>query len=190
MGTQEEQGRRKAKKNEIKKLILETIKVAGLVSVLVVAPNVVGAMAKTGLIRSPRQKDLIERSYQRLVRQGLLRFEGKSLRLTPKGEQALQLLEFQNYRQQKPRRWDGKWRVIIFDIPEPRRGLRQKVRTTLRTMGFERIQDSVWAYPYDCEDVITLLKADFKIGKDILYMIVESIENDGWLRKEFKLPAA
>lgn len=188
MGTQEEQGRRKAKKNEIKKLILETVKVAGLVSVVVVAPNVVGAMAKVGLIRSPRQKDLVERSYQRLVRQGLLKFEGKNLRLTPKGEQALQLLEFRDYKQQKPLRWDGKWRILMFDIPEHRKGLRQKVRSTFVDLGFVRLQDSVWVYPYDCEDLVTLLKADFKVGKDILYIIADSIENDRTLRRQFNLP--
>jgi hypothetical protein len=36
----------------------------------------------------------------------------------------------------------------------------------------------VWLYPYDCEDVIVLLKADLKIGKDVLYMIVDELEFD------------
>ena len=51
--------------------------------------------------------------------------------------------------------------------------------------GFVRLQDSVWIYPYDCEDFMVLLKADFKIGKDVLYMIVDELEGDGRLRKEF-----
>jgi hypothetical protein len=55
-------------------------------------------------------------------------------------------------------------------------------------IGFVRMQDSVWLYPYDCEDLIVLLKADFKIGKDVLYMIVDSIEADTTWRKHFKLP--
>jgi hypothetical protein len=48
----------------------------------------------------------------------------------------------------------------------------------------------VWVYPYDCEDLITLLKADFKIGKDLLYVITESIENDKWLRQSFGFPVS
>ena len=54
-------------------------------------------------------------------------------------------------------------------------------------IGFVRLQDSVWVYPYDCEDLIVLLKADFKIGKDVLYMIVDELQGDWERRKEFGL---
>jgi len=87
----------------------------------------------------------------------------------------------------KRRRWDGRWRVLIFDIPEERKLLREKVRHTLVSIGFERLQDSVWIYPYDCEDLIALIKVDFQIGREVLYLIVDSLENDGHLRKLFGL---
>ena len=77
--------------------------------------------------------------------------------------------------------------MLIFDIREERKILREKVRNTLRCIGFEKLQKSVWVYPYDCEDLITLLKADFKVGKDILYIIADKIENDRWLKKKFGL---
>ncbi|OGG64507.1 hypothetical protein A3C94_03355 [Candidatus Kaiserbacteria bacterium RIFCSPHIGHO2_02_FULL_55_17] len=54
--------------------------------------------------------------------------------------------------------------------------------------GFERLQDSVWAYPYDCEDLIALVKAEFRIGADALYLIVEQMEHDKHLREHFHLP--
>lgn len=57
----------------------------------------------------------------------------------------------------------------------------------MRTLGFARLQDSVWVYPYDCEDVMALLKADLKLGAAMLYMVVEHIENDTHLRKQFSL---
>ena len=186
----EEESTRRARKNELKKIILEAVKLAGIVSVAVVAPNVVGAMVKLGLIRSPRQRDVIERSCVRLARSGLLkRNEAGLLRLTPKGVTALHVLEAHHATLRKPRRWDHKWRVLIFDIPEYRKGLRDKVRRMLQAIGFVLLQESVWAYPYDCEDLITLLKADLHIGKAMLYMIVDSIEGDWSLRKRFALPA-
>lgn len=187
MGILEDRSRRRAKKNELKRIILETVKVAGLIGIFVVAPNVVGAMAKVGLILSRRQREVIERSRDRMVRQGLLRREGRYLRLTARGDQVLRTLLLRDYRSSKPPRWDGKWRIIIFDIPEYRVGLRKKVRSTLVGIGFARLQDSVWVYPYDCEDLVTLLKADFKVGKDILYLIVDTIENDRELRRYFDL---
>ena len=59
----------------------------------------------------------------------------------------------------------------------------------MQEYGFIRLQDSVWVYPYDCEDLIALAKANFRIGFDVLYMIVERIERDTHLREHFALPA-
>lgn len=75
----------------------------------------------------------------------------------------------------------------MFDIPERRRRVRTRVRQTLTTMGFYRLQDSVWVYPYDCEELIILLKADFKIGKDLLYVIADKVEHDAPLKTHFGL---
>ena len=54
-------------------------------------------------------------------------------------------------------------------------------------IGFMRLQDSVWIYPYDCEDLLTLLKADFKVGRDMLYMVVDQLEYDVSLKVRFGL---
>ena len=122
------------------------------------------------------------------IEYGLLEYTNKGLlKLTPKGEAKLRQLELHEYKIKKPKQWDKKGRVLIFDIREERRPLRDKIRRTLITIGFVRLQDSVWVYPHDCEDLITLLKADFKIGKDVLYMIVDTIENDVWLKKHFSI---
>lgn len=87
----------------------------------------------------------------------------------------------------KKRRWNGRWRVVIFDVPERRRQTRDRLRDIMKEVGFVRLQDSVWVFPYDCEDFITLLKAELKIGVAILYMVVEQIENDKYLREHFGL---
>lgn len=186
MGKLEEESRKRTRKNQLQKMILETVKFAGIISVAAVAPNVIGAMGKLGMLPSARQKDVVMRSSDKLVRSGLLQWQDSKLRLTMKGERALRMLTLREF-SKTPRRWDRKWRVLIFDIPERRKALRLKIRTMLRTIGFVRLQDSVWVYPHDCEDLITLLKADFHIGDDMLYMIVDSIERDTHLRRLFKL---
>ncbi|MEK7093153.1 MAG: hypothetical protein AAB927_01580 [Patescibacteria group bacterium] len=187
MGTLETQSRKRSRKNELRKIILTTIATMGVIGVGLVAPNVVGAMVKLGIIPSSRQKDVVNRSCERLIHSGLLARQGKFLRLTRRGELVLRSLEARSYRIPHPQKWDSKWRVLIFDIPERRKGLREKVRRTLNAIGFVRLQDSVWVYPYDCEDLITFLKADFRVGKDILYMVVDMLENDVRLRKLFGL---
>ncbi len=188
MGRHEEESKKRAQRTNLRKIILSTVQIAGLLSVSVVAPNVIGAMGKLGLFPNTRQREFIRASRERLVQRGLLVYQGGFLRLTLAGERALRRMQLEDYGSRKPTRWDRKWRVLIFDIPERRKGLRETVRRTLVTIGFERLQDSVWVYPYDCEDLVTLLKADFRVGKDLLYLIVDSIENDRHLRRQFNLP--
>lgn len=168
-------------------MVLQTVEAAGVISVALMAPNVVGAMAKLGLLPSLRQKEVVRRASDRLVKTGLLAWQGGKLRLTQKGEKELRRLTLADFGAFKPRRWDEKWRVLTFDIPERRKGLRLRVRSMLQKIGFVRLQDSVWAYPYDCEDLITLLKADLHIGDALLYMIVDSIERDERLRRHFDI---
>ncbi|MDO8561647.1 MAG: CRISPR-associated endonuclease Cas2 [bacterium] len=185
MGKLEDESRKRTKRNQLRKIILGTVKVAGILSVALVAPNVLGAMAKMGLTASPRQKDVVGNATKRLVSGGLLEWRDSKLRLTQKGERELRTLTLSEYSQTRSRKWDKKWRVLIFDIPERRKGLRKKIRSTLQAIGFMRLQDSVWVYPYDCEDLIMLLKADFHVGDDMLYMIVDAIERDAKLKSHF-----
>lgn len=189
-GGLESASRKRKRREDLQRIVLSTVATAGLVSVTLVAPNIIGAMVKMGLLPSPQKKQAIERARDRLVRNGLLTYEDRKLRLTRKGEAELRRIERNNFAIKKPRRWDGKWRVLIFDIPEYRRGLREKVRRTLRTIGFVHLQHSVWIYPYDCEDLMALLKADFKIGRDMRYLIADTIEYDHAYRAKFGLTRA
>src|SRR3989338_3817241 len=50
----------------------------------------------------------------------------------------------------KPSRWDGLWRLIIFDIPEEKRHGRKALAEKLLELGFKPVQKSVFIYPYEC----------------------------------------
>jgi len=188
MGILEKESKKKTQRANLKKIILGTVAVAGILSVAAVAPNVLGAMAKIGILPHGRQKESIHRARERLIRQGLLVYQNGLLHLTSKGEAVLRRMEMYDFAINKPNSWDKKWRVLIFDIPEQKKVLRNKIRLTLSTIGFVRLQQSVWLYPYDCEDFIVLLKTEFHIGKDLLYLIVDTLEYDAPFRKQFNLP--
>jgi len=168
--------------------VLETVAATGVLSVALVAPNAIGAMRKLGLPLSIRQEATVTRARRRLVEKKLLEYKNGKLHLTEKGTGALARLNFEQYGQSKQKqRWDKRWRLLIFDIPEKKRTIRDKIRHTLISIGFMRLQDSVWIYPYDCEDLITLLKAELRVGKDLLYAIVDELEYDRPVREYFGL---
>lgn len=189
----EEKSAKKTQRENTQRAILMAVAAAGLLSLAVVAPNALQILPRLGIIemKHPRRRELINRSRDRLISAGLLARDEKGyVHLTKKGQTKLKMLELWDYTLERSTRWDEKWRMLIFDIPEYRKTLRDKVRRTLSSIGFRRLQDSVWMYPYDCEELVTLLKADFRIGKDLIYLITDSIENDSGLRKKFNLPVA
>ncbi len=188
MGILEESLKKRQKRQDIQNIILATVSIAGMVAVAAVAPNAIQLLKYLGLDPKKRQKEIMMRSRDRLIEKGFLEYKDKHVSITSKGKQRLQDLEFKNAKIDKPRRWDGKWRILIFDIPEKMRAVRNKIRLSLLNIGFLMLQNSVWIYPYDCEDYVSLLKADSKISKRLLYLIVDTLEYDKNYRTAFNLP--
>ena len=177
---------RETTRGDITRTILTSIKIAGFISAALVAPNVLTAFDKLGI--SFDNKSSINRARDRLIKQGCLERNNEGfLCLSERGQKKLEKLIIENYELRIPRIWDNKWRVIIFDIPEYRKRLRDRLRKTLINIGFCKIQNSVWVFPYDCEDLLILLKADFEIGRDVLYLVVDKLEGDEDFKNTFGL---
>lgn len=189
----EQSARRERRLGAFQKTLLAAALVGGVVIVAATIPN-----AARLLKYFPGYKKGAKFNYQaktalgRLAAKGLVVFvekDGKRYaRITEKGERMLQM-ETEKTAIAKKRRWDRRWRVVIFDIPERRKSVRVSLRRFMGEYGFVRLQDSVWVYPYDCEDLIALVKANFRIGADVLYLIVERLEYDKHLREHFALPS-
>jgi len=187
MGEIETRNIKRAKKEKLQKLIIDSVAMAGILSIGLVAPNVIKSMNKLGLIPKLRQKEYISSSASKLAKRGLLKFQDGVYKLTKDGEKLLRRWELAEYKLRKQKKWDGKWRMVIFDIPEKKKRVRRQISSLFNQAGLYRLQDSVWVFPYDCEDIIGLLKTDFGVGKDMLYVITDEIENDRHLRNEFGL---
>ena len=167
----------------------------GVMSVAAFLPNVLKLLPyfDKDFNKKSNPRYVANRAFWKLVREGYIVLrgtrEGKMAQLTARGRNVLTVLD-QPTVLKKPKRWDGKWRVLTFDIHEKRRSTRDHLRAALVCIGFARLQRSVWVYPYDCEDFIMLLKADYRISSEVIYMIVDRIENDQRLRDHFSLSTA
>ena len=192
MGVLETEAKKVRRRSQMQKAILTTLLVGGMI--------VIGAAPRLDLLKilgnrkrpQSRLKYQINETLSRLTRKGLVTFVEKNgrkfARLTPAGTQRLKLEQQKaTLLLQKNKRWDKRWRVIIFDVPERRRNMRGRLRAIMQECGFVRLQDSVWVYPHDCEELTVLLKAELKAGFSVLYMVVEKIENDLWLKNHFSL---
>ena len=185
-GGMEESLRSEIRMTKTREAILSSLALAGVVAIGILAPNTLQTLGK---VVNRGNKSNIKSAAKSLAAKGLVRFDAKdnTVEITNKGRSYLERVERVYSPITKPARWDRKWRIVIFDIPESRSKQRRHLGFILKKIGFYRLQDSVWVHPYDCEELITLIKTDFRMRKEVLYIIADKIENDAPLRLSFKL---
>ncbi len=142
------------------------------------------------VLKTARQKAGFSRTIQQLKSKGLIEYKNSygelTAKITDKGKNIIEILDNKSS-EKNTKTWDGRWRLVIFDIPEKKRLSRNLLRDKLKIYGFIQIQGSVWAYPFPCENIVALIKTYFELGNEVLYLVVESLEGDSRLRKRFKL---
>ena len=184
---------RKRDRIEMQKMILFGIAGVGLLAAALVAPNIIGAIQKIHKMTKDQERGYrfhTKTALGRLEKKGLVRLvrQGNRMyyRLTDEGER--QLLKYRlKEKMLEKKRWDGMWRLVIFDIKETKRALRDQWRKEIAGFGFVKLQDSVWVSPYESEELVALLKTEFHIGREVLYIVADTIENDGALKERFGL---
>ncbi len=77
-----------------------------------------------------------------------------TLQLSVKGIHRLQRAEVSELTIPTPSAWDGRWRMVIFDLPREHAHQRYVLTTHLRQLGFVMLRDSTWLHPYPCFDVV------------------------------------
>lgn len=168
---------------------LGVVATAGIVMAAAVAPGVL--LALKPFVRASRsfERHDINRAIRRLVRRGFVeevRRRGYIIgyRMTDRGREELMRREFACTELERPRKWDGKWRLIVFDVPERRRHLRDMLRTHFQRLGLHPIQKSVWLTPFPCDDLVQLIKVDLDLGRSVQYFTVGAFtdreEEKGW----------
>ncbi len=107
--------------------------------------------------------------------------------LTKQGRRKILSYDIDNIKLKTGERWNGKWRLVIFDIPHYARAARDALRQKLNSLGFYHVQKSVFITPYNCEDEIDFICSVFDVRKHVLIFEISHFEGENKLRKYFKL---
>ena len=104
--------------------------------------------------------------------------EKKALLLTEKGKEKILSLKWkllkEKFKEEKlQKRKDGKWIMVVFDIPEKERQKRDIFRDALLGMGFTFFQKSIWFSPFDVLDKVEKIVRDLKIWKHVRIFLIE-----------------
>lgn len=124
-----------------------------------------------------------------LKRQGyietFIKGKEKYVELTTKGKTHINKLLMDDLTIKRHGKWDCKWRIVIFDIPEDKKHNRDILRKKLKELGFIQIQKSVYVYPFECTTEISFLSKSLLVEKSVVIMISEIIQGEDKIISSF-----
>jgi len=135
-------------------------------------------------------KSSIKRSIKNLYRTGMLK-EVKnqdgtiSIILSEKGKKLAGIYNLDNLKISKSKKWDGNWRVVIFDVPERIKKVREALRMHLRKLGFYELQKSVFVCPFPCAEEINQIINFYNISEYVRILMAHSVDNENELKNKF-----
>ena len=106
------------------------------------------------------------------------------LRLTSIGRKKI-IREFPMLSFQK-KKWDGKWRLVFFDVAEVQRGRRDQLRRYLKQLGMEEMQESVFVSPYKVFNQVKYLREVLDIPHGVKLAELSWVENQEDLKEIFE----
>lgn len=134
----------------------------------------------------------VRRSLNRLAHKDLVvrvkTDSGTKWQLTPEGKRLYDQNNLDQIKIAKPANWDGKWRMVIFDIPEQiGRHSRDLFRRKLKSLGFQMVQESTFVCPWPCTQEIVELSQLLGLGSCVQIMEVNFLTGDEDLKNKFGL---
>ena len=144
----------RVRKNSLAIQILKGVAVTGMVLVAASNPyfgiNLIKALKKE---YNKAQWRKFQKSIRYLKSRGYVHFisetpEGMKIEITRAGERIIKHVDVATLELSRPRTWDKKWRVVVFDVPNYKSKNRAAFREKIKELGFVLVQKSVWVYPH------------------------------------------
>jgi len=138
-------------------------------------------------LKKYEKEKYLRQSLKRMIARGLIEYKAGIYKPSKKG-----LIFFQrnqpeivSRRDMNIKQWDGKWRLISFDVPLDCNRERTLLRSLLKQFDFYRLHKSVWVCPNQMSQNFWKLVVDYELDKYCKAMLVEIIEGDEELKNYF-----
>lgn len=179
-------------RNFYTKDILKTLLLVGAFTVAATSPYFCLAVIKAYFKHKKYNRQSFTSTFCRLRREGLISIEKRNkqiyISLTEEGKKKAEKYQINDLKLERPKKWDKKWRVVVFDISHSERIKREALRGKLKELGFYQLQKSVWLTPFECHQEIKLLRDFFGLSEDDLRIIIaEKIGDDKEIKRYFNL---
>ncbi|MEK7510307.1 MAG: hypothetical protein AAB567_01965 [Patescibacteria group bacterium] len=179
-------------RSAITKDILFMLLLAGMITIAATSPYFGVAVWRSLHNRKRYAKRKFADTFTRLLRRGMIEMTRNGhdihLTLTEKGKEAAGYMQIDELKIKRPKRWDGYWRLILFDIANLKTMHRNAFRAKLKSLGFTPLQKSIWLCPFDCKPEIEILKDFFGLTeKEVRLVVAKNIGNETSFRQHYRL---
>ena len=172
--------------------ILRIVIGGGFIAVGLSAPQLLQALDKPthkllGKLDAREKKRKLQNTIRYMRQSGLLVGDYEhGITVSQKARHRLAKRDFDSIAIHTPIAWDGKWRLVFFDIPETARENRRLLTSKLRHLGYQPLQLSIWIHPFASKDVIAHICNEFEIAKYVTYVETTHIDHQDKLKARFK----
>lgn len=175
--------------------ILKFVAGGGFLTTALIAPNATKLLDKP---MAKLMKDLDKRSRAREIKrvtyymkqQGLIAFMPRDYEhgivITAAGRRRLKNRDYETLKIPRQAKWDKKWRLVFFDIPETEKTKRDAFSHKLRLLGLQQLQKSIWIHPFYCRDEISKVTETLGISNYITYVEISQMDREAKLKQRFK----
>lgn len=180
------------KKEIVKEILIGIGLVGGILFVGALAPNIFKMLGKSNLGRRRFTKEQVENATYYLKRRKMIISKENPdgtimVELSEKGKKKVVFYDLDKMKIKPMKKWDGKWRFVMFDIPHRLRNASNALRDKLKELGFYQFQKSIWIHPYPIENEIDFISQIFEIRRFVKMGEMVNLEGDEKIKSEFKL---
>jgi len=174
-------------KGELAKEILKALAFGGILAASLALPNLPQVLKFLGAVGA-KDKYRVKRTICNLKEKRLVNFyENGVIEITEKGKKKILQYDIEEMNIKIPAKWDGYWRIVIFDIPEKFKKARSALSKKIKDLGFFPLQKSVFICPFECRDEIDFVSEFFGVGKFTQYIVAKKIDSENFLKQYFGL---
>lgn len=174
-------------KGELAKEILKAMAIGGVLAASLALPNLPQVLKFLGVVGA-KDKYRVKRTIYNLKEKRLIDFrENGLIEITEKGKKRILQYDIEDMNIKLPPKWDGHWRIVIFDIPEKFKKARNALNRKIKDLGFFPLQKSVFVFPFECRNEIDFVSEFFNVGKFVHYIVAKELDSEKFLKQYFGL---
>lgn len=138
------------------------------------------------LDKRDREREMRQVVY-RMKERGLLVGDYEhGLQLTAKARRRLAKVEIDALVLKPKKIWDGRWRIVVYDIPSSQQTARHQLQSNLLRYGCIMLQKSTWITPFPCRQDVAAIASQYKVDSYISFFEAINLDNAEQMIKRFQ----